>query len=117
VAAEPDNASFLDSLGWVLYKRGKFAEARPHLEKAAADGAADPVVLDHLGDLLYRLGDRDAAAKQWQHAGAKLAERPSEREDIKQLKLDLERKAQQLKAGEPVTVSPVVEEPAHAKRQ
>jgi tetratricopeptide (TPR) repeat protein len=118
VAAEPANASYLDSLGWVLYKRGKFAEARPHLERAAGDGAsADPVVLDHLGDLLYRLGDRDAAATQWERAGAKLAERPSEREDLKQLKHDLDRKAGQLKAGQPVTVSPVVEEPSQAKNR
>lgn len=117
VAAEPENASFLDSLGWVLYKRGRFGEARPHLEQAAADGAsADPVALDHLGDLLYRLGDRDAAGASWTRAAAKLADDASARDDLKQLKLQLERKAAQLKAGGPVTVSPVAEKPAQAKR-
>jgi tetratricopeptide (TPR) repeat protein len=32
VQAEPDNQSYLDSLGWVLYKRSKFDEARQQLE-------------------------------------------------------------------------------------
>src|SRR5207253_10726443 len=36
LAEEPDNESFLDSLGWVLYKRGKFAEARDYFEQAVA---------------------------------------------------------------------------------
>ena len=116
VAAEPANLSFLDSLGWVLYKRGKFREAKPNLERAAADVAeTDPVVLDHLGDVLYRLGDRDAASKQWEQAGAKLAKEAAGRDDLKQLKADLARKSAQLKANEPVTVSPVVEEQQQAK--
>ena len=34
VEAEPDNMAYLDSLGWVLYKRGKFDEARRHLDDA-----------------------------------------------------------------------------------
>ena len=34
VAEEPDNYAYLDSLGWVLFKRGKFQEARGPLEKA-----------------------------------------------------------------------------------
>ena len=52
VAAEPDNQSFLDSLGWVLYKRGKFDEARKYLELAVGPAAfPDPVVLDHLAHI------------------------------------------------------------------
>ena len=119
VEAEPENASFLDSLGWVLYKRGKFAEARPNLEKAIGPEAsqADPVVLDHLGDVLYRLGDPDAAKAQWEQAAARITDNPAmtERDDIKQLKTDLDRKAQELKSGQPVTVSPVVDEARQAK--
>jgi tetratricopeptide (TPR) repeat protein len=116
VTAEPSNRSFLDSLGWVLYKRGKFTEARTSLEQAIGPSGvddADPVVLDHLGDTLYRLGDRDAAAKQWEQAGAKLqkAETAGARSDeAKRLKATLELKAKQLKTGEPVTVSPVRED-------
>jgi tetratricopeptide (TPR) repeat protein len=116
VSAEPSNRSFLDSLGWVLYKRGKFTEARTSLEHAIGASAADadPVVLDHLGDTLYRLGDRDAAAKQWEQANSKLAKPGGGigggSDDLKRLKAALEKKAKQLKSGEPVTVSPVFEE-------
>jgi tetratricopeptide (TPR) repeat protein len=117
VSAEPSNRSFLDSLGWVLYKRGKFTEARTSLEQAIGPSGgddADPVVLDHLGDTLYRLGDRDAAAKQWEQAGAKLEKTATAgaggSDEAKRLKAALELKAKQLKAGEPVTVSPVRED-------
>src|SRR5690606_26453826 len=34
VKTEPDNHSFLDSLGWVLYKRGDFEPARRYLQQA-----------------------------------------------------------------------------------
>ena len=36
VDAEPDNQSFLDSLGWVLYKRSKFSEAQTYFEAGSA---------------------------------------------------------------------------------
>src|SRR5258706_15011922 len=56
VDAEPDNQSFLDSLGWVLYKRSKFAEALTYFEKAIGPATRpDPVVLDPMVDVLYRL--------------------------------------------------------------
>ena len=47
VQKEPDNHSFLDSLGWVLYKRGRFEQARDALQEAIdAASFPDPVVLD-----------------------------------------------------------------------
>ncbi len=54
---KPDDPAFLDSLGWLCYKQGKFAEARMQLERAIGlpgGGAAE--VVQHLGDTLYRLG-------------------------------------------------------------
>lgn len=114
VEGEPSNPSFLDSLGWVLYKRGRFDEARQSLlravELSAARGAeADPVVLDHLGDALYRAGDAAGAAQRWHQAARGLALAPdsSSRDDSKSLRLQLERKTKQLDAGHPVTVAPV----------
>ncbi|WP_439621133.1 tetratricopeptide repeat protein [Gemmata sp.] len=68
--AEPESAAYLDSLGWVLFRRGQHAEARVELERAAAlaSGAADPVVWDHLGDVLFRLGDRAKARAAWERS-------------------------------------------------
>jgi tetratricopeptide (TPR) repeat protein len=121
VGAEPANASFLDSLGWVLYKRGKLAEARENLQKSAestggeeAAAGPDPVVLDHLGDAIYRLGDVAAAGEQWGRAVKRLADMPADqrdRDDLKQLRLQLDRKRRQLDAGQPVSTAPVAETP------
>ena len=65
--ARPEPAAYLDSLGWVLFRRGKLAAARAELERAAdlPDGASDPTVWDHLGDVCFRLGDRPAARAAW----------------------------------------------------
>jgi tetratricopeptide (TPR) repeat protein len=70
VDSDRDNAGYLDSLGWVLFRRGRLAEACRELEKAAAlpDGADDPVVWDHLGDVYFRLGQRDQAGAKWRQA-------------------------------------------------
>jgi Tfp pilus assembly protein PilF len=109
VAAEPDNTSFLDSLGWVLYKRGKFGDALTPLKRAASPAEqADPIVLDHLGDTQYRLGDRQQAAKTWEQAKQRLAELHDEnRDDYKELQTQLAKKQQELSAGREVPVSPV----------
>lgn len=66
LAADQDNAAYVDSLGWVLFKQGKFAEARKELEKAVAlvDGE-DPVLWDHLGDTYFRLGEKARAREAW----------------------------------------------------
>jgi tetratricopeptide (TPR) repeat protein len=113
IALEPHNASFLDSMGWVLYKLGRFAEARRYLDRAigppqsAAESEADPVVLDHRGDVLYRLGERDAAAMDWKKAAEKIADAKSGRDDLRDLRLQLLEKQKQLSAGQTVKVAPV----------
>jgi Tfp pilus assembly protein PilF len=111
VKAEPDNQSYLDSLGWVLYKRGKFEEARQYLDQAIAPASyPDPVVLDHLGDALYRLGRHDDAVKQWKRSQQRLTQMEnSERDDLKQLRLQLQQKIRQADSGQPVNVAPIVE--------
>ncbi|MFL5341466.1 MAG: tetratricopeptide repeat protein, partial [Gemmataceae bacterium] len=65
-----ENAAYLDSLGWVLFRRGKLAEARDWLEKSAAlpGGKDDPTVWDHLGDVHFRLGDSPRAKAAWTKA-------------------------------------------------
>ncbi len=50
VAAEPDNRAYRDSLGWVYYRLGRYAEAVAELEKAVDEKQPDGTVLDHLGD-------------------------------------------------------------------
>ncbi len=68
--ADRDNAAYVDSLGWVLFRRGRLKEAREQLEKAARlpDGAQDPVVWDHLGDVCFRLKESKKATDAWHRA-------------------------------------------------
>jgi Tfp pilus assembly protein PilF len=69
VEKEPDNAAYLDSLGWVLYKRGSFQESVGHLEKAVEKlEEGDSVIWDHLGDAYLRTDQVEKARTAWQKA-------------------------------------------------
>ncbi len=65
-----DNAGYLDSLGWVLFRKGRLDEARRELERASSlpGGDDDPVVWDHLGDVQFRQGQAPQAAESWKKA-------------------------------------------------
>jgi Flp pilus assembly protein TadD len=64
---EGDNPAYLDSMGWVLFKRQRYSEAKEYLQRAAtAKSADDPVVWDHLGDAMLQLGDKQGAASAWE---------------------------------------------------
>jgi len=65
---EPDNPSYLDSLGWALFKQGRIEEAEPHLRKAAAALPAQSVIQDHFGDVLARRGKFGEAISAWERA-------------------------------------------------
>jgi tetratricopeptide (TPR) repeat protein len=65
---EPHNPSYIDSLGWVHFRKGNLDEARRHLQRAAAMLPGNSVVQDHLGDVMHALGDRRAAAAAWRAA-------------------------------------------------
>lgn len=61
-----DSGAFLDSLGWVLYKQKKNAEAKEWLLKAIEDKSSWHIeIYDHLGDVHVALGERDLALKAW----------------------------------------------------
>jgi len=68
VAEDPDNYAYLDSLGWVLFKRGKMEEARVSLEKASADSRSDTTIPDHLGDVYFQLQEIGKARGAWEKA-------------------------------------------------
>lgn len=69
LAAEPENAAYLDSMGWVLYRLGEFQAATDHLEKAAAlPRGEDSTIHDHLGDCRAKLGEQDKAVASWRRA-------------------------------------------------
>jgi tetratricopeptide (TPR) repeat protein len=67
--AEPKSPAYLDSLGWVMYKQGRFEEAVRTLQEATQLAPElDAVLWDHLGDAYWRLSRREDAAKAWEAA-------------------------------------------------
>ncbi len=68
VAARPDSGYIVDSLGWVLYRLGRFSEAVAHMENAVELMPVDPVVNDHLGDVYWAVGRNREAEFQWKRA-------------------------------------------------
>lgn len=68
VKAEPTNASFIDSLGWIYFKLGKLEEAERNLSDAARRNPNSATVQEHLGDLFHRLGKSEQARAAWQKA-------------------------------------------------
>lgn len=67
---EPDSSAYLDSLGWVLFKRGKFKEAVAPLEQAVKsfNTAGDATIYEHLGDVYLRLNEAAKAKAAWEKA-------------------------------------------------
>ncbi|MEM1446688.1 MAG: tetratricopeptide repeat protein [Planctomycetota bacterium] len=67
--AEKDQSAYLDSMGWVRYKQGDLMGAEQWLRRAMeAPGGDNPVILDHMGDVLYRLGRTAEAKGFWRQA-------------------------------------------------
>ena len=58
----------MDSLGWVLYRLGRYEEAVGHMELAVELEAVDPIVNDHLGDVYWAVGRYREARFQWNRA-------------------------------------------------
>ena len=67
LAAEkaPNSYHIIDSLGWAHYKIGDFEKALIFLERAMELESTDPIVNDHLGDVLWMLGRKREARFQW----------------------------------------------------
>ena len=68
VAGAPDNGYITDSLGWVLYRLGRYDEAVGPMERAVELRPTDAVINDHLGDVYWAVGRFREARFQWRRA-------------------------------------------------
>ncbi|MDD4101731.1 MAG: tetratricopeptide repeat protein [Kiritimatiellae bacterium] len=82
LADQPQNAAYLDTKGWVLYKEGRFYEALQYLLKAAENDNEEPVILDHVGDALLSVG-RDGEAVDFWTQSYKFDPQPSVAEKLR----------------------------------
>ncbi len=66
---EPNNGSYLDSLGWLEFRQGKFDQALTDLLRAAKNlERDDPIVFEHIGDTYLKLNRVPEALEAWQKA-------------------------------------------------
>ncbi len=68
VALRPNDGYIIDSMGWVLYRLGKYKNSVRELERAVELRPEDPIINDHLGDAYWRVGRDNEARFQWYRA-------------------------------------------------
>ncbi|MDR0620551.1 MAG: tetratricopeptide repeat protein [Deltaproteobacteria bacterium] len=65
---EPNNGYIVDTVAWVYYRMGDAKKSLPLLEQAAKLSDEDPVVLEHLGDVLLQVGRQSEARRAYAKA-------------------------------------------------
>ncbi|MFH0920832.1 MAG: tetratricopeptide repeat protein [Fibrobacterota bacterium] len=65
LAVEPENGAYLDSYGWVLFRKGNVAEAEGYVAKAIAMHEEDPVLFEHMAEILEAQGRKAPALEYW----------------------------------------------------
>lgn len=65
----PREANYQDTYAWILYQQGKYESALEWINKALENGGGKSgIIVEHHGDILYKLGDKDGAMAQWKAA-------------------------------------------------
>jgi tetratricopeptide (TPR) repeat protein len=75
--AEPNNASYLDTMGWILFKMGVYNRAEEYILKAISAGDASATVYEHLGDVYEAMKNIPQALRAWKQAVQKDPQRKS----------------------------------------
>ncbi|MCM2280440.1 MAG: tetratricopeptide repeat protein [Bdellovibrionaceae bacterium] len=65
---QPNDGYIMDTLGWVLFKKGDTAEAVKVLEAAYKEQPSESVIAEHLGDAYYKLQLPEKAKRMYQRA-------------------------------------------------
>ena len=62
---EPDNSSYLDTLGWLYYKLKDYENALKYIKKSYELDNNNSEIIEHLGDIYYKLNDLETAVKYY----------------------------------------------------
>lgn len=66
---EPENGNSQDTYAWILYAQKKYLDAKIWIEKAIVNGGdKNPVILEHYGDILFKLNEKNKALEYWMKA-------------------------------------------------
>ena len=85
----PSEPTYLDTYGWIEYKKGDFEKAKTFVQKAIdlAGPSADATLYDHLGDIYYKLNNKDKAEENWRKSKDKGGDDPQLDKKISEGKL------------------------------
>ena len=66
---EKDNGTYQDTYAWILYELAEYEQAKVWIQKSLSNGSdMSAVVVEHYGDILYKLGEVKDAVYQWEKA-------------------------------------------------
>ena len=66
---EPNNGTYQDTYAWILYQNLEYSEAKKWILKALESGGdKNAIIVEHYGDILYKLGETKEAIKNWEKA-------------------------------------------------
>lgn len=67
VIAEPNNSTYLDTYAWILFKLKRYQDALYYIKRAFENGGAESqVIVEHYGDIQFKVGNTEAALELWQ---------------------------------------------------
>ena len=69
VRHDPKNSTYLDTYAWIFYMQGNYTLAKIYIESAISNGGGEePEILEHYGDILFKMGDKEGAVREWKKA-------------------------------------------------
>ena len=109
---DPRSPSIADSLGWVLYKQGKFDGAAGYFDRILAiedvkTSSGTGVIYDHAGDVAFRQGNSAKAVELWTTALEKGRKEKSPDRDTRKMIASAAAKVEAAKKNQPPAVAPL----------
>jgi tetratricopeptide (TPR) repeat protein len=69
VQIQPDNATYIDTYAWIFFQKGNYSLAKFYIESAISKiDVPSGDILEHYGDILYKMGNTDKAVSEWERA-------------------------------------------------
>jgi len=69
VQLQPDNATYIDTYAWIFFQKGNYSLAKFYIESAISKGEEENSdILEHYGDILYKIGNTERAIAEWEKA-------------------------------------------------
>lgn len=85
---EKNNSTYEDTHAWILYQSNEYEKAKEWILRSLSNGGKESaIIIEHYGDILYKLGDIEKALIQWKKASEMGGESESLRKKIQEKKI------------------------------